>query len=59
MDRRSKEFSNYQLGYSVVQDNTLNAHGTFWNADADELVRRDPQRSEYVNAPNFWQGIDY
>lgn len=59
MDRRSKEFGNYQLGYSVVQDNTLNAHGTFWNEDAAELVRRDPQRFEYVNAPNFWKGIDY
>lgn len=59
IDRRSKEFSNYQLGYSVIQDNAANAHGTLWNADADELVRRDPQRFEYVSAPNFWKGIDY
>lgn len=59
MDKRSKEFSNYQLGYSVVHDIPNNAHGTFWNADADALVRHDPQRFEYVNAPNFWKGIDY
>ena len=59
IDRRSKEFSNYQLGYSVIQDNQANAHGTFWNEDADALVRHDPQRYEYVNAPNFWKGIDY
>jgi hypothetical protein len=59
MDRRSQEFSNYQLGYSVVQDNNDNAHGTLWNQDADALVKQDPQRFEYVNAPNFWKGIDY
>jgi hypothetical protein len=59
IDRRSKEFSNYQLGFSVVQDNVANAHGTLWNQDADELVKRDPQRYEYVNAPNFWKGVDY
>jgi hypothetical protein len=59
MDRRSKESSNYQLGYSSVQDNYNNTHGTFWNDDADALVRYDPRRFEYVNAPNFWKGIDY
>ena len=58
-DKRSKEFSNYQLGYSVILDNANNAHGTFWNEDADALVRHDPQRFEYVSAPNFWKGIDY
>ena len=59
LDRRSKEFSNYQLGYTVVHDTAANAHGTLWNADADELVRRDPRRYEYVSAPDFWKGIDY
>jgi hypothetical protein len=59
LDKRSKEFSNYQLGYSVIQDNSANAHGTLWNEEADSLVRHDPQRYEYVNAPNFWKGIDY
>lgn len=59
MDRRSQEFSNYQLGYSVVNDIPNHAHGTLWNEDADFLVRYDPQRFEYVNAPNFWKGVDY
>ncbi len=59
MDRRSQEFENYQLGYSVISDNQNNAHGTFWNEDADALVKSDPNRFEYVNAPNYWKGIDY
>lgn len=59
MDRRSQEFSNYQLGYTVVQDNENNAHGTLWNQDADLLVKADPNRFEYVTAPNYWKGIDY
>lgn len=58
-DRRGQEFSNYLLGYSVVQDNYEHTHGTLWNADADELVRRDPERFEYVTAPNFWKYVDY
>jgi hypothetical protein len=59
MDRRSQEFENYQLGYSVISDNQNTAHGTFWNTDADALVKSDPNRFEYVNAPNYWKGIDY
>jgi hypothetical protein len=59
LDRRSQEFENYQLGYSVISDNQNNAHGTFWNEDADALVKSDPNRFEYVNAPNYWKGIDY
>ena len=58
-DKRNAEFSNYQLGYSVVSDTRNNAHGTLWNQDADALVRLAPQRFEYVNAPDFWRGIDY
>jgi hypothetical protein len=59
MDRRSKDFSDYLLGFSVVQDNARNTHGTLWNEDADALVKADPQRFEYVTAPGFWKGIDY
>ncbi len=59
MDRRSQEFENYQLGYSVISDAQNNAHGTFWNEDADAIVKSDPSRYEYVNAPNYWKGIDY
>jgi len=59
MDKRSQEFENYQLGYSVISDGQNNAHGTFWNEDADALVKSNPDRFEYVNAPNYWKGIDY
>jgi hypothetical protein len=59
MDKRSQEFENYQLGYSVISDSQNNAHGTFWNQDADALVKSNPERFEYVNAPNYWKGIDY
>jgi hypothetical protein len=59
MDRRSQEFENYQLGYSVISDSQNNAHGTFWNQDADAIVKSDPSRYEYVNAPDYWKGIDY
>jgi len=59
MDRRSQEFENYQLGYSVISDTGNNVHGTFWNEDADALVKSNPDRFEYVNAPNYWKGVDY
>jgi hypothetical protein len=59
MDKRSQEFENYQLGYSVISTSDNTAHGTFWNEDADALVKSNPQRFEYVNAPDYWKGIDY
>lgn len=59
LDKRSKEFSNYQLGYSVIRDVDNQYHGTFWNEDAELLVKSNPDRFEYVNAPDFWKGIDY
>jgi hypothetical protein len=59
LDKRSKEFSNYQLGYSVIRDVDNNYHGTFWNEDAALLVQSNPDRFEYVNAPDFWKGVDY
>ena len=59
MDRRSKEFENYQLGYATIHDIPNELHGTLWQEDADALVKQDPQRYEYVTAPNFWKGIDY
>ncbi len=59
LDKRSQEFENYQLGYSVISDTQNNAHGTFWNDDAAALVKSNPNQFEYVNAPNYWKGIDY
>jgi hypothetical protein len=58
-DKRSQEFENSQLGYSVISDNTNSYHGTFWNEDADALVKSHPERFEYVAAPNYWKGVDY
>jgi hypothetical protein len=59
MDRRSQEFENYQLGYSVVHDMSTDTHATLWNEDANFLVQHDPDRFEYVNSPDFWKGVDY
>ena len=50
MDKRGKEFSKYHLGCSVIHDIPNNAHGTFWNADAEAKVRSDPQRFEFGRA---------
>jgi hypothetical protein len=58
-DKRSQEFENYQLGYSVIATTDNKYHGTFWNEDADALVKSNPDKFEYVNAPNYWKDIDY
>jgi hypothetical protein len=62
--RNSQDFSNYLLDQTVVQDNNMYnngtvGHGTVWNSTADALVKSDPDRFEYVDKPNFWQGTDY
>jgi hypothetical protein len=59
LDKRSQEFGNYQLGYSVIATTDNKYHGTFWNQDADALVESNPDKFEYVNAPNYWKGVDY
>ena len=59
LDKRSQEFENYQLGYSVISTTDNQYHGTFWNQDADALVQSHPDKFEYVNAPNYWKGVDY
>jgi hypothetical protein len=59
IDKRSQEFENYQLGYSVISTTDHTAHGTFWDEDADALVKNHPDQFEYVSAPNYWKGIDY
>jgi hypothetical protein len=58
-DKRSQEFENYQLGYAVISDTQNTAHGTFWADDAAALVQSNPDKFEYVSAPNYWKGIDY
>ncbi len=62
--RNGQGFSNYILDQTVVQDNNMYGngtigHGTLWNTTADALVKADPNRFEYVEKPNYWQGTDY
>ncbi len=58
-DKGNQAFSNYLLEQTVIQDNYTNTHSTEWNDTADELVKRNPDRYEYVPTPNFWKGVDY
>jgi len=62
--RNNQGFHNYILDQTVVQDNNMYnngtiGHGTLWNSTADALIKADPDRFEYVDKPNFWQGTDY
>ena len=62
--RNGQGFTNYLLDQRVVQDNNMYGngtlgHGTLWNTTADALVKADPNRFEYVEKPNYWQGTDY
>jgi hypothetical protein len=64
ISRNTQSFSNYLLDQTVVQDNNMYGngtigHGTLWNAEADALVKHDPNRYEYVTTPNYWRGTDY
>jgi hypothetical protein len=58
-DKHSQEFENYQLGMSVISDTQNTAHGRLWNEDAAALVQANPDRFQYVSAPDYWKGIDY
>jgi hypothetical protein len=62
--RSNQGFHNYILDQTVVQDSNMYGngtvgHGTLWNTTADALVKADPERFQYVDKPNFWQGTDY
>ena len=62
--RNNQGFHNYVLDQTVVQDNNMYGngtigHGTLWNTTADALVKADPDRFQYVDKPNFWEGTDY
>ncbi len=56
IDRRSKEFSNYQLGYSVIQDNAANAHGTLWNAGCRRIGQARSAAIRVRQCPEFLEG---
>jgi hypothetical protein len=60
IDRRSKAFSDYTLGYTVVAtDDPAVRHATLWNEDADELMRRFPGVFHAVAEPDLLKGQDY
>jgi hypothetical protein len=59
MDRQSQGFSNYLLDQTVIQDNNTGTHQTVWNKAADDMVKHDPERYQYVNTPDYWKGVDY
>ena len=58
-DKRYAAFDNYILDQSVIRDTQENAHGTFYNADAEAIVKSNPNRYEYVPTQDYVKGIDY
>ena len=59
IDRRSREFENYQLGYAIVSDTGHNVHATMYQDDAATLVQQNPDKFEIVAAPDYWKGKDF
>jgi len=59
IDRRSKSFGDYLLGYTVVSTNDNSVHKTLWNEDADELMRRYPGVFHAVSTPDLLKGQDF
>ena len=58
-DKRYQAFDNYILDQSVIRDTQENAHGTFYNSDAEAIVKSNPNRYEYVPTQDYVKGIDY
>jgi len=59
IDRRSKAFSDYTLGYTVLRDKDNNYHGTFWNDDANRILQQFPGAFEVVTTPELMKGVDF
>jgi hypothetical protein len=59
IDRRSKAFSDYTLGYTVLRTQDNQYHGTFWNEDANRLLQQFPGAFEAVTTPELIKGLDY
>ena len=59
IDRRSKAFSDYTLGYTVLRDKDNNYHGTFWNDDANRILQQFPGAFEVVATPELMKGVDF
>ena len=59
IDRRSKAFSDYTLGYTVLRTQDNQYHGTFWNEDANRLLQEFPGVFDVVSTPELKKGVDY
>lgn len=58
-DKRYQAFDSYILDQSVIRDTQENAHGTFYNSDAEAIVKSNPNLYEYVPTQDYVKGIDY
>lgn len=58
-----QDLSNYILDQTVIQHKTEGNgsvdHGAVWITMADALAKANPSRYEFVDNPDFWQGVDY
>ncbi len=52
-------YNAYLLTPSAIENNHKDGHGTAWDSTADALVKAEPNRFDYVDTPNFWEGADY
>jgi hypothetical protein len=59
IDRNSQAFANYQLDQAVISTTDGKYHGTFDLKEAAALVQDNPDKFEFVSAPDYWKGIDY
>jgi hypothetical protein len=64
ISRQRQGFSNYLLDQSAAQNNNVGGtgmvgHATMWDSTADALVKANPNRTEFVNTPNYWQGTHF
>jgi len=55
----NESMENYTLDRSVIENTESGEHSTLENAAADSLVRNQPNRFQYVSAPNYLRGTDY
>ena len=55
-DRANQDFSNYQLGNTVIRDTETGEHATGYNQYADSLVRADPAQVPVCRQAGLFEG---
>lgn len=58
-DRQAKAFQNYIFDRTELQDSERRERGAIGNADADALIKADPERFQAVPTQDFISGVDY